>query len=177
MKPQSFMLMLHIWFLDCIDVFQVVHVRSRISESVGQDKTRRHLRLPRASRFISIIFCLRSKISYDELPLTMIDHGQWQCWTHLSELTFADQFAFRPAGSCTAAIIALLHTVSTMLLDNPYVIVITLDFSKAFDTVRHSTLAKKLSVLNIPDGVYNWIVDFWFALNTAQFLMGIFRQQ
>ena len=76
------------------------------------------------------------------------------------ELTFADQFAFRPAGSCTAAIIALLHTVSTMLLDNPYVIVITLDFSKAFDTVRHSALAMKLSLLNIPDGVYNWIVHF-----------------
>ena len=35
-----------------------------------------------------------------------------------------------------------------------------MDFSKAFDTVRHSALAKKLSLLNIPDGVYNWIVDF-----------------
>ena len=63
------------------------------------------------------------------------------------ELTFADQFAFRPAGSSTAAIIALLHTVSTMSLDNLYVIVITLDFSKAFDTVRHSALAEKLSLL------------------------------
>ena len=76
------------------------------------------------------------------------------------ELSFEDQFAFRPAGSCTAAIIALLHTVSTMLLENPYVIVIALDFSKAFDTVRHSALAKKLSILDMPDSVYNWMVDF-----------------
>ena len=69
------------------------------------------------------------------------------------ELSFDDQFAFRPAGSCMAAIIALLHTVSTTLLENPYVIVIALDFSKAFDTVRHSALAKKLSILDMPEVV------------------------
>ena len=76
------------------------------------------------------------------------------------ELSFENQFAFRLAGSCTAAIIALLHTVSTMLLENPYVIVIALDFSKAFDTVRHAALAKKLSILDMPDSVYNWMIDF-----------------
>ena len=47
-----------------------------------------------------------------------------------------------------------------MLLTNPYVTVISLDFSKAFDTVRHSTLLE-ISLLDIPDHVYNWIVDFF----------------
>ena len=78
----------------------------------------------------------------------------------LIELSFEDQFAFRPAGSCTVAIIALLHTVSTMLRENPYVIVIALDFSKVFDTVRHAALAKKLPILDMPDSVYNWMIDF-----------------
>jgi len=55
----------------------------------------------------------------------------------------------------------LLHTITNMLLTNPYVTVISLDFSKAFDTVRHSTLLEKISLLDIPDHVYNWIVDFF----------------
>jgi len=76
-------------------------------------------------------------------------------------LSFSNQFAFRPTGSPAAAIISLLHTVTSMLLSNPYVIVISLDFSKAFDTVRHSTLLEKLAQLDTPDEVYNWLVDFF----------------
>ena len=58
----------------------------------------------------------------------------------LNGLTFLDQFAIRPSGSTTAAIISNLHIISTLLVTNPFVHVIGLDFSKAFDSVRHSTL-------------------------------------
>ena len=44
-------------------------------------------------------------------------------------VNFSDLFAFRPTGSTTAAIINLLYTITSMLLSNPYVIVISLDFS------------------------------------------------
>ena len=37
----------------------------------------------------------------------------------------------------------------------------SLDSSKAFDTVRHSTLLQKLARLDMPDQVYNWLVDFF----------------
>jgi len=74
---------------------------------------------------------------------------------------FTDQFAFRPTGSPTAAIICLLITVTNLLLTNPYVIVISMDFSKAFDTVRHSTLMEKLAQLCLPDYVYNWLANFF----------------
>lgn len=77
-----------------------------------------------------------------------------------AHLYFADQFAFRPTGSTVAALITLIHTVTTMLSDGPYVHVFSLDFSKAFDTVRHATLMEKLSTLAVPDEVYNWIKDF-----------------
>ena len=76
-------------------------------------------------------------------------------------LAFNDQFAFRPSGSTTAAIIAILQTVTNLLSDHPYVIVIGLDFSKAFDTVRHATLLQKFAQLDIPDAVYNWLVDYF----------------
>jgi len=42
-----------------------------------------------------------------------------------------------------------------------YVAVIAVDFSKAFDMVRHATLLDKMAQLSIPDNVYNWLVDFF----------------
>jgi len=81
--------------------------------------------------------------------------------TSPSSLTFSDQYAFRPTGSTSAAIISLLHTITTLLQSNPFVIVISLDFSKAFDTVRQSTLLAKMAALELPVPVYNWLVDFF----------------
>jgi len=57
---------------------------------------------------------------------------------------FSDQFAFRPCGSTTAALTTILHT--QLLVDNDYVIILALDFSKAFDTVRHHALLESLLV-------------------------------
>ena len=67
----------------------------------------------------------------------------------------SDQFAFRPTGSTTGAIVSILHSVTHHLLSNSYVIVMSLDFSKAFDTVRRSALLQKLARLDMPDQVYN----------------------
>jgi hypothetical protein len=80
--------------------------------------------------------------------------------TSPAHLNLDDQYAFRPTGSTAAALVSLLQTVSVMLETQPYVRVIALDFSKAFDSVRHSTLLEKLSQLDLQDNIYNWIVDF-----------------
>jgi len=37
-----------------------------------------------------------------------------------------------------------------------------LDFSKAFDTVRHVNLLQKLASLDIPDCVYKWLAKYFF---------------
>jgi hypothetical protein len=76
-------------------------------------------------------------------------------------LSFSDQFAFRPTGSTTAALITLLHKITHILVTEPYVIVMAIDFSKAFDRVRHFTLMEKMAQLNLPDQVYNWLADFF----------------
>jgi hypothetical protein len=76
-------------------------------------------------------------------------------------LNFSDQFAFQPTGSTTAALIKLLHTVTELLDTNPYVIVYALDFSKAFDSVRHSAVLDKYLQLKIPDNIYNWVESFF----------------
>jgi len=77
-------------------------------------------------------------------------------------LCFDDKYAFRStAGSTTAALIAILHSVTDRLSTNPFVVVLALDLSKAFDTVRHASLFCKMALLNVPDPVYNWLVDFF----------------
>ena len=77
------------------------------------------------------------------------------------ESAIADQYAFRPTGSTTAPLISLLHTVTQVLITSSYVIVIAMDFSKAFDTVRHVTLLEKMANLDLPDHVFNWLVNFF----------------
>jgi len=57
-----------------------------------------------------------------------------------SQDVFHDQFAFRPSGSTTTAIITLLHKVTHLLLTNPYVIV------TAFDTNLHASKRHQVSV-------------------------------
>lgn len=64
-------------------------------------------------------------------------------------------------GSMTAALIALLQRVSTLLLTNEFVLVISTNFSKVFDILCQSTLAKKLASMVIPDKIYNCLIcDF-----------------
>jgi len=77
-----------------------------------------------------------------------------------SSLNLSDQFAFRPSGSTTAALISILHSVTSLLHSN-FVAVIALDFSKAFETVCHRTLLDKMALLDLPDDVYNWKVDYF----------------
>jgi hypothetical protein len=73
---------------------------------------------------------------------------------------FSDQFAFRPTGSTTAALVSLFHHVTNILNTHTHVHIISLDFSKAFDSVRHSSLASKLAKLPLPDCIYNWLLNF-----------------
>jgi len=63
--------------------------------------------------------------------------------------------------SAIAEPLVILHTVTHLLTIHPCVIVIALDFSKAFDTVRYGTLIYKIADLNIPEYVYNWLVSYF----------------
>ena len=85
---------------------------------------------------------------------------------------FADQFAFRPTGSTTSALVYLLHQITQLLQEHDYVHLIALDFSKAFDTVRHHTLLSKLSQVPLPDCFFNWLIDY-FHLREHQTKLGL----
>jgi len=87
--------------------------------------------------------------------------------------SLGDQYAFRPTGSTTSAITAILHHATDMLSREPFVRLISFDFSKAFDTVRLSTLFSKLAQLPIPDYLYNWLIHFFTNRTHSTIFRGV----
>jgi len=78
-------------------------------------------------------------------------------------------YTFRPFGSTTAAIICILQSVTALLDTDPYVSVIALDFSKAFDIVRHYTLLQKMPQLDIPDCMISKLFLWTLTLYKIQY--------
>ena len=71
------------------------------------------------------------------------------------DVKFDDQFAIHYCSSHH------LNYATVKLASNDYVRVFALDFTEAFDTVRHSSLMNKFAKMNLPDAVYNWVKDFF----------------
>jgi len=71
-----------------------------------------------------------------------------------------DQFAFKPSGSTTFALVSLQHHVTDLLETRSYVRCLIIDFSKVFDTTDHSVLLSKFSSFGLPANILNWITDF-----------------
>jgi len=78
----------------------------------------------------------------------------------LSPSLFLDQYAFKPTGSCTAALVHFTHYASLMLESNHFVRCLMINFSKAFDSVDHAILLSKLVRLSIAPALVNWICSF-----------------
>ena len=75
-------------------------------------------------------------------------------------LVINNQFAYQPTSSTTAALVVLLAKITELLKSNDYVFCLTFDYSKAFDTISHNSVAEKLARLHIPDYAYNWVIDY-----------------
>lgn len=71
-----------------------------------------------------------------------------------------DQYAFRPTGSTTAALIHFTHYITSLLEHNQYVRCLMIDFTKAFDCVDHVLLLTKIAKLALPGYIVNWICSF-----------------
>jgi len=67
----------------------------------------------------------------------------------LDPVTISAQFAFRPTGSTTCALTFFMHHVTSIIEEHSYVRCLLIDFSKAFDVVRHDVLGVKLAQLTV----------------------------
>ena len=72
------------------------------------------------------------------------------------------QFAYRQAGNCTNALLAIQNQTYKYLdsSDCSAVRIFTMDFSKAFDFVNHTILSVKLKQLPLNPYIINWYHSF-----------------
>jgi Reverse transcriptase (RNA-dependent DNA polymerase) len=82
-----------------------------------------------------------------------------QVASHLEryDLIRATQPGFVRGKSCTTNLLAFLDKVTTVLDQGGAVDVVYLDFAKAFDTVPHERLKKKLKAHSIGGNLFSWI--------------------
>jgi hypothetical protein len=82
--------------------------------------------------------------------------------THLLSynLLSKEQFGFRNRRSCILQLLEVMDSWTALLDDGQPVDVIYLDFKKAFDTVPHQRLLKKLSAYGFRGNLLTWLEDF-----------------
>jgi len=77
-----------------------------------------------------------------------------------NNLIAREQHGFVPNKSCTTNLLESVDIISESLRQEFAVVVIFLDFAKAFDKVSHKKLIAKLNAFNIPDILVRWIKAF-----------------
>ena len=77
-------------------------------------------------------------------------------------LLYCNQFGFRSNHSPNLALILLMDKISGALERGDYVLGLFLDFSKAFDTVNHDILFKKLSAYGIVGTSLDWFKSYLY---------------
>ena len=75
-------------------------------------------------------------------------------------LFYSNQFGFRKSHGTNHAIIYLVEKVSKALDTGQFVIGVFLDLRKAFDTVNHDILIKKLESYGIRGNILNWLKSY-----------------
>ena len=85
-----------------------------------------------------------------------------------NKLLYKYQFGFRKGYSTNMALITLVDKILTAINNGEYVIGVVLDLRKAFDTVNHEILLKKLYKYGIRGVAYNWFESYLH--NRAQFV-------
>ena len=90
------------------------------------------------------------RLMYNRLLAFINEHG----------LLYKFQFGFRALHSPNLALIILVDKISQALENGEFVLGLFLDFSKAFDTVNHSILFKKLEFYGIRGIALSWFQSY-----------------
>ena len=92
----------------------------------------------------------------------MCGHIYSHVMAHLqtNNLLSVNQHGFRSGFSCETQLILTVHDLLESFEHKHRVDIGVLDFSKAFDTVPHPRLLKKLELLGIRGDLYHWLTYF-----------------
>ena len=104
-------------------------------------------------RPISVLSCF-SKI------LERIMYNRLYSYLNDNNLFFQKQFGFREGHSTNHALIELINSINDSFNQNKYTLGVFIDLSKAFDTVDHNILLKKLSLYGIKNNSLKWFSSY-----------------
>jgi hypothetical protein len=80
-----------------------------------------------------------------------------RCLQKPSEISL---IAYKQTGRTNCALIKYFDYVTCSLKQNDYIRCLLVDFSKAFDTVDHALVVRKLKGLGFPGRIVNWVISF-----------------
>ena len=78
------------------------------------------------------------------------------------KILYKYQFGFRESHSTNMALITLVDKITSAIDNGEFVIGVFLDFKKAFDTVDHTILLKKLYKYGIRGKAHDWLQDYLY---------------
>ena len=112
-------------------------------------------------RPISVLLCfpkILERIMYNRLYSYLNDNN----------LFFQKQFGFREGHSTNHALIELINSINDSFNQSKSTLGVFIDLSKAFDTVDHNILLKKLSLYGIKNNSLKWFPSY--LSNRKQFI-------
>ena len=92
--------------------------------------------------------------------LERIMHNRLQKYLKDQNILYDKQFGFRTGHSTEHAIGQLVDQIYEAFEKNEYTLCVFIDLSKAFDTVDHSVLLRKLELYGITDTNYAWTKSY-----------------
>ena len=104
-------------------------------------------------RPISVLPCfskLLERLMYNRLYNYLLEHN----------LLYEKQFGFQASNSTEHAVIQLVDQILHAFKENKYTLGIFIDLSKAFDTVNHDILLKKLEMYGIKGNNLKWFCSY-----------------
>ena len=92
--------------------------------------------------------------------------------SHLGKNNILNSFqhGFRSGHSCTTQLLTVIEELANSIDSHKQVDVLFLDFAKAFDTVPHQRLLKKLQYYGIDDKIHCWISE-WLTKQAQRVLV------
>ena len=99
---------------------------------------------------LPVLSKILERLMYNRLILYVNEHN----------LLYDYQFGFQKGKSTSMALITLIDKISEALDNGEIVMGVFLDFSKAFDTVDHRILLKKLHLYGIQDIPHMWFQNY-----------------
>lgn len=89
-------------------------------------------------------------------------HSRFKNYFNKYNILHENQFGFRKGHSTTDALISSLDYINMSTKSKKFIIGLFCDISKAFDTVNHDILLKKLEFYGIRGAVLNWVTSYLY---------------